>query len=74
MALLDEDLPLAADAPGGMVCSRHLYVTKSTLPQVEYRRTLAASFFQKFALVVNQQLGRPVDAAHLSAIVRPPRY
>lgn len=39
--LLAEDLPLASGAPGG---------------QVEYRRSLASSFFFKFYLNVSQQL------------------
>lgn len=40
--LLAGDLPLAPGAPGG---------------QVEYRRSLASSFFFKFYLNVSQQLG-----------------
>lgn len=40
--LLSEDMPLAHEAPGG---------------QVEYRRSLASSFFFRFYLNISQQLG-----------------
>jgi len=40
--LLSEDMPLASGAPGG---------------QVEYRRSLASSFFFRFYLKISQQLG-----------------
>ncbi|KAJ3328286.1 xylitol dehydrogenase, partial [Blyttiomyces sp. JEL0837] len=55
-----EDFPLAASAPGG---------------QIEFRKTLAMSFFHKFFLYVSSQIGCPqfVSSRDSSAILDIPR-